>query len=118
MACDICDVRADGDKTALRDRPWNRECVKTIEDAYQVLTEAQREAVSAEFQLGLSSKIFADNFRRNGWSDRLSFAESVKFWTARGIALPSPADVAQKNGSQEPDALKAQIAEFERKVSA
>jgi hypothetical protein len=107
-------------KTALREaeNAHRRECVKTIEDAYQALTEAQREAASAEFRLGLSSKIFADNFRKNGWSDRLSFAESVKFWTARGIALPSPAEVAQKNGSQEPDTLKAQIAEFERKVSA
>ena len=48
--------------------------------------------------------------------DRLSFASAVTFWEARGLALPSPADVAQKNGSKEPSALKAQIEELEGKL--
>lgn len=105
-------------RAALREaeNAHRRECIKTIEEALQALPEAQREAVAGEFRLSLTSKIFADNFKKNGWSDRLSFASAVTFWEARGLALPSPADVAQKNGSKEPSALKAQIEELESKL--
>jgi hypothetical protein len=34
----------------------------------------------------------------------------------RGLSLPSPPDWAQKNGSQEPDALRAQIEELEAQL--
>jgi len=95
-----------------------RECVKAIEEASQALPEAQRKTVAEEFRLGLSSKIFADSFKKNGWSDRMTYSEAAKFWTARGIALPSPAEVAQKNGSHEPLALKAQIEDLEKKIIA
>jgi hypothetical protein len=105
-------------RAALREAETahRRECVEIIEAAFQALPETQREAVSGEFRLSLASKIFADNFRKNGWSDRLSFASAMTFWEARGLALPSPADVAQKNGSPEPLALKAQIEELEAKL--
>lgn len=52
-------------------------------------------------------------FKKGGWKDRLTFQDSIKFWEARGLALPSPADWAQKNGSQEPDMLKEKILEVE-----
>tara|TARA_B110000977_G_C10927653_1_gene435760 strand:+ start:734 stop:895 length:162 start_codon:yes stop_codon:yes gene_type:complete len=42
--------------------------------------------------------------------------EIRKFWCARGVSFPSAADSAQKNGSSEPDALKAQIKELETEV--
>jgi len=55
-------------------------------------------------------------FRTGGWKDRLIFPDIKKFWEARGLCLPSPAEWAQKNGSPEPDALKAQIEELELKL--
>ena len=45
-----------------------------------------------------------------------------KFWIARGLNFPSPADWAQNNGSSDPDVLKAQIekleAEFKKPIGA
>jgi hypothetical protein len=80
-----------------------------IEDAFQSLSEAQRDAASKEFQASLGSTIYVNAFKKGGWKDRLTFQDSIKFWEARGLALPSPADWAQKNGSQEPDAIKAKM---------
>ena len=87
-----------------------------IEDAFQSLTQAQRDAASKEFQLSLGSSIYVNAFKKGGWKDRLSFPDSLKFWKARGLSLPSPAAWAQKNGSQEPDIIKAQIDELEEQL--
>jgi hypothetical protein len=38
------------------------------------------------------------------------------FWDARGLNFPSPTDWAQKNGSMEPDTLRAQIEELEAEI--
>ena len=84
-----------------------------IEEAFQRLSEGEREAVTAEFQLSLGSSIYASAFKKGGWKDRLTFPDIKKFWEARGFTLPSPAAWAQKSGSQEPDIIKAQIAELE-----
>lgn len=87
-----------------------------IEEAFQGLPEAQRDAVLAEFQLSLGSRIYVDAFKKAGWKDRLNAPDIRDFWKARGLTLPSPADWAQKNGSQEPDIIKAQIVEFEEQL--
>lgn len=89
-----------------------------IEEAFQALTETQRDAVLAEFQLSLGSRIYVDAFKKAGWKDRLNAPDIRKFWEARGLELPSPADWAQKNGSKEPDALTAQVEELEAKLKA
>jgi len=105
-------------KDALRDAEtaYRWSTAEIIEEAFQGLSEGQREAVTAEFQLGLSSTIYVNAFKKGGWKDRLTFPDIKKFWEARGLALPSPADWAQKNGSQEPDALRAQIEELEKQL--
>lgn len=100
-----------GAETAFR-----RFCAEMIEEAFQALPEAQRDAVSAEFQLGLGSRIYVDAFKKAGWSDRLNALNIRKFWVARGLNFPSPADWAQKNDSSEPDVLKAQIEELEAEI--
>jgi hypothetical protein len=87
-----------------------------IEEAFQRLSEGEREAVTAEFQLSLGSSIYASAFKKGGWKDRLTFPDIKKFWEARGVSLPSPAAWAQKNGSQEPDTIKAQIDELEEQL--
>jgi hypothetical protein len=87
-----------------------------IEEAFQALSETQRDAVLAEFQLSLGSRVYVDAFKKAGWKDRLNAPDIRKFWEARGLELPSPADWAQKNGSKEPDALTAQIEAFELKL--
>jgi hypothetical protein len=55
-------------------------------------------------------------FKKGGWKDRLTFPDIKKFWEARGLTLPSPADWAKKNGSQEPEALKAHMEKIERQL--
>lgn len=87
-----------------------------IEEAFQGLSEGQREAVRAEFQLGLGSAIYVNAFKNGGWKDRLNFQDIKKFWEARGLALPSPAEWAQKNASEEPEALRARIEEIEKQL--
>lgn len=105
-------------KTAQRDAEtaYRWSTAEIIEEAFQELSEGQREAVTAEFQLGLSSTIYVNAFKKGGWKDRLTFPDIKKFWEARGLALPSPAEWAQKNGSQEPEALRAQIEEIEKQL--
>lgn len=90
---------------------------EVIEKAFQALSESQQDAVSAEFQLSLSSKIYVDAFKKSGWKDRLSFQASKEFWEERGLSLPSPAEWAQKNGSKEPDVIKAQIEKLEAAIN-
>ena len=87
-----------------------------IEEAFQRLSEGEREAVRAEFQLSLGSSIYASAFKKGGWKDRLTFPDIMKFWEARGLTLPSPAAWAQKKGSQEPGIIKAQIDELEEQL--
>ncbi|SFL43559.1 replication initiation protein [Shimia haliotis] len=87
-----------------------------IENAFQELSEGQREAVAAEFQRGLGSSIYVNAFKKGGWKDRLNAVEIRKFWSARDLYLPSPAEWAQKNGSNEPETLKAQIEGLELEI--
>jgi hypothetical protein len=105
-------------KKAQRDAEsaYRRSCAEIIETAFQELSVAQREAVTKEFQLSLSSTIYVNAFKKNGWQDRLTFPDSKKFWESRGLALPSPAEWAQENGSQGPDELRAQIEELEKRL--
>ena len=91
-------------------------CAEIIEEAYQALPEAQREAVSAEFRLGLENHIYVGTFTRSGWKDRLNFDGIRKFWEARGLSLPSPADVARKSGSKAPDTIRTQIEKIEAQL--
>lgn len=105
-------------KDALRDAKtaYRWSTAEIIEEAFQGLPEGQREAVTAEFQLTLGSAVYVNTFKQAGWKDRLNFPDIMKFWEKRGLALPSPAEWAQKNGSQEPEALRAQIEEIEKQL--
>ena len=102
-------------KTAQREAEiaFRLACAEMIEESYQALPEAQREAVSSEFQLSLGGRTYVRAFKRDGWKDRLNFPDIRKFWEARGLSLPSPAEVAQKNGSKEPDEIRSQIKKLE-----
>jgi plasmid replication initiation protein len=118
VACEKLERELQALKDALRgaETAYRSSAAEIIEEAFQGLSEGQREAVRAEFQLGLSSAIYVNAFRKGGWKDRLTFPDIKKFWEARGLALPSPADWAQKNGSQEPEVLRAQIEEIEKQL--
>jgi hypothetical protein len=105
-------------RTAQREAEtsYRRACAKKIEEAALALAEPQREAASADFQRSLGSRVYVDAFKKGSWKDRLNFPEIKKFWEARGLSLPSPAQWAQKNGSLEPQEMKAQIEDLERKL--
>jgi len=91
-------------------------CAEMIEEVFKAAPEARRDAIVAEFQLGLGSHIYVDAFKKSGWKDRLNASAIRNFWGARGVEFPSPADWAQKNGSTEPDTLRTQIQEIEGKI--
>ena len=91
-------------------------CAEIIEEAYQGLPENQRVAVSAEFQHSLENRIYVDTFKKYGWKDRLNFPGIRKYWEARGLSLPSSADVAQKSGSEEPETIQIQIEKIEAQL--
>ncbi|WP_132446705.1 replication initiation protein [Sulfitobacter indolifex] len=105
-------------KTAQREAEtaYRWHTAEIIEEAFQLLSEGEREAVTAKFQLSLGSSIYVNAFKKDGWKDRLTFLDIKKFWEARGLTLPSPAAWAQKNGSQEPDIIKAQINEIKEQL--
>lgn len=115
-------VKMEGELEALKkaqreaETAYRWSVAEVIEEAYQELSEGQQDAVSAEFQLSLSSKIYVDAYKKGGWKDRLNFQSARKFWEARGLSLPSPAEWAQKNGSKEPDAIRAQIEKLEAAI--
>lgn len=108
----------EGLRKAQRDAEsdFRRSCVEIVEAAFQGLSEGQRETIRAEFQLTLSSTIYVNAFRKNGWRDGLTFPDIKKFWEARGLSLPSPAQWAQKNGLLEPHALEERIEEIEKQL--
>ena len=95
---------------------YRRFCYEMVEETLQTLSEAQKGAAAAEFQVSLGSRIYVDAFKKSGWKDRLNAAEMRAFWDARGLNFPSPTDWAQKNGSMEPDTLRAQIEELEAEI--
>ena len=97
---------------------YRRFCVEMIEEAFLALPAALRDAVSAEFQLSLGSRVYLDAFKKAGWSDRLNAPDIRKFWEARGLDFPFPADWAQKNGSSEPSVLKVKIEELEAEITS
>jgi hypothetical protein len=80
-----------------------------IEEAFQALPEGEQTAVTAQFEASLTSSIYRSAFQKGGWKDRLTFPEVTKFWEARGLALPCPADWAKEKGSKEPAAFKAEV---------
>jgi hypothetical protein len=40
----------------------------------------------------------------------------MKFWEARGLSLPSPADWAKEKGQREPASFKAEVEALEEKL--
>ncbi|MFG6638223.1 replication initiation protein, partial [Sulfitobacter sp. 1A12126] len=98
------------------ERNFRASCVEIIEDALSGLSEGQRAAFKAEFQLTLDSAIYVNSFKKDGWRDRLAFPEIKKFWEARELCFPSEAEWAEETGSQEPQALKVEIEKLEREL--
>lgn len=92
-------------------------CVEKIEEASQRLSEGERDAAVDEFQHTLASRIFVDAFKKGGWSDRLNFSEIKNFWVKRGLALPSPSEWAERNGSISSETLKGQIEALDKKAN-
>jgi len=90
---------------------------KLMDEAFQVYSEDEQEAISDEFKLGLTSQVYVDAFKRGGWKDRLTFPESQKFWKTRGLEFPSSTEWAVEKGSQTPPELSSQIADLEEQLN-
>lgn len=105
-------------KRAQRDAEsgYRHACVDRVEKAFAALSEAEQEAVTAEFRQTLGSYINVDAFKKGGWKDRLNFPDIETFWQGRGVDFPSPADWAQENDSNEPDLLKSEIEMLEKAI--
>jgi len=108
----------DGLRKALRaaENDYRGLCAKMMEEASQTLSETQREALVAEFQLGLGSRIYVDAFKKGGWGSPLTFPDAKTFWEKRDLSFPSPSEWARQNSVIEPNTLKARIEELEAKI--
>lgn len=95
---------------------YRKECTRLMEEVFEALPVDAQEAASEEFLASLTAKIFADNFRRNSWADRLNHPAAMKFWEERGLDFPTLQGWAQKSGSIEPLELRSQIEELEEKL--
>lgn len=97
---------------------YRQECLLLVRERFGSLSAEEQGALKAEFQLGLSSRIYVDDFKKRGWESPLIFSDVRAFWEARAISFPSPSQHAEKKGSQEPDALSARIKELERQLES
>lgn len=96
---------------------YRQVCVFAVQEAFSGLSEAEQDVVSTEFQRGLTSRIYTDDFKKKGWQSPLIFTDVQSFWQSRGVKLPSPVEFATKKGSQEPEILKTRIKELEIEIS-
>lgn len=88
---------------------YRRACTALVEEAVAELQKPEQEALAKDFEAVLPHRVYVDAFRSGGWSDIRIFSDVRTFWDARELPFPSPAIWAQKNGSKEPDVLKARI---------
>lgn len=95
---------------------YRQECSDLVQEHFDRLPETEQDALKAEFQLSLGSRIYVDDFKKRGWQSPLIFSDVRAFWEARGLVLPSPALHAEKKGSKEPEALSARIKELEKEL--
>jgi hypothetical protein len=95
---------------------YRQECSDLVQEHFDRLPETEQDALKAEFQLSLGSRIYVDDFKKRGWQSPLIFSDVRAFWEARGHVLPSPALHAEKKGSKEPEALSARIKELEKEL--
>lgn len=91
-------------------------CAKMMEEASQELSEAQREALVVEFQLGLGSRIYVDAFKKGGWGSPLTFPDAKTFWEKRDVSFPSPAEFAKETGADSAEDIRLEIETLEQKL--
>ncbi|PYG26318.1 replication initiation protein [Pelagimonas varians] len=88
---------------------YRMHCGDLIKTVWTPLPQTQQDEIRTEFKRGLGGRIYVDAFNKHGWTDILCASDIRSFWESRGITFPSPAEWANENGAQDPQALKAQI---------
>lgn len=105
-------------KDALRasESAYRKECTLTIQKAFDALSAAEKEAVSAEFEAGLGARVFVQDFKKSSWASRGVFLDALKFWLERGTPLPSSDEFSKDNPQGTIEAMREKVKEFEEEM--
>ncbi len=95
---------------------YRDECIRMVEGAFSDLGENEQKQVETTFRVGLSSKIFSDDFIRSGWRGRLIFSDVTRFWADRGLNFPNPDDSTETDTGKTVYQLREQVKALEAKL--
>ncbi len=96
---------------------YHSACCEIIEQTLGAHPEAGRTAFASRFEEGLDSRIYVDAFRKGGWGDRLNALAVRAFWQEEGVEFPTPAEWAQRNGTEDPASLAAQVRDLQIRLN-
>ena len=109
------EAQIEGLRNDLRaaEKAYRKFCTEIQLEAFNDLPDGEKDAVSAEFQLGLTSRIYVDAFKQGGWADRRIYPDAKVFWEARGVVVPSPTEWADRHSTETPDQIRTKIEKLE-----
>ena len=105
-------------REALRaaESAYRAKCTQTIQETFDALPEAEKEAVSAEFEQGLSARVFVQDFKKSSWDSRSVFLDALAFWKKRGTPLPSSEEFSKENPHGSIDEMRQKVKGLEEEM--
>lgn len=95
---------------------FRQECTQIIQKDYNGLPAAEKEAVSAEFEAGLSARVFVQDFKKSSWESRGVFLDALKFWSKRGTPLPSSEEFSKENPQGTIEEMREKVKKLEEEL--
>lgn len=105
-------------KSALKasESAFRQECTQIIQKDYNNLPAVEKEAVSAEFEAGLSARVFVQDFKKSSWESRGVFLDALKFWSKRGTPLPSSEEFSKENPQGTIEEMREKVKKLEEEL--
>ncbi len=105
-------------KNVLRasESDFRKECTQIIQKDFNTLSAAEKDAVNAEFEAGLSARVFVQDFKKASWESRGVFLDALKFWAERGTALPSSDEFSKGNPQGTIDEMREKVKNIEEEL--
>lgn len=96
---------------------YQQHCAELVEQAFAALSPEEQARVSEDFQASLSTRIYVNAFKADGWQNRLIAPDIKTFWQARGLTLPDPKAWAASAKQPDPEDLKRALEGIRHKIS-
>lgn len=105
-------------KEALRasESAFRQKCTQIIQEAFEALSAAEKDTVNAEFEAGLSARVFVQDFKKSSWASRTAFIDAVKFWENRGTPLPSSDEFSKENPQGTIEVMRENVKKLEEEL--